>query len=243
MSDQDAFMRSIIENPDDDQIRLVFADWLEENGQPERAEFIRLQCKLAACEICNPEEADAWDWSCGHRPARRRERELLDVHKWDWMPPFLRVAAERAGSYRELAAGRLGWRRGFVESISCRWDGWLACAEEILAATPLREVTLATMPEPGDSVAVTEGYAVRMWGPDSKNYRAVAKTLRLGIKHCLEQIWPRIKTWHLPEQGRPNEATVTWNWVSGPGMTEADFAERYPNLAADPTYRRLFGPR
>ena len=25
---------------------LIFADWLEENGQAERAEFIRVQCEL-----------------------------------------------------------------------------------------------------------------------------------------------------------------------------------------------------
>ena len=30
---QDAALRqAIIENPDDDSLRLVFADWLEENG-------------------------------------------------------------------------------------------------------------------------------------------------------------------------------------------------------------------
>ncbi|MBO0700841.1 MAG: TIGR02996 domain-containing protein, partial [Zavarzinella sp.] len=39
--------------------------WLEENGQPERAEFIRVQCELARCES----------------PAlRRREAELLAAH-------------------------------------------------------------------------------------------------------------------------------------------------------------------
>ena len=43
-----AFMRAICENPDDDTARLVFADWLTEHGENDRAVFIRLQVELAA---------------------------------------------------------------------------------------------------------------------------------------------------------------------------------------------------
>src|SRR5262245_21506431 len=46
MDDSD-FMRSIIESPDDDAPRLVYADWLEEHGQTDRSAFIRVQCELA----------------------------------------------------------------------------------------------------------------------------------------------------------------------------------------------------
>ena len=41
MTPDDAFLAAIIESPDDDGPRLVYADWLEENGHPERAEFLR----------------------------------------------------------------------------------------------------------------------------------------------------------------------------------------------------------
>ncbi len=46
-TDRDAFMAAILAAPDDDLPRLVFADWLDEHGEPERAEFIRVQCELA----------------------------------------------------------------------------------------------------------------------------------------------------------------------------------------------------
>ena len=36
-----AFLQAIIANPDDNALLLVYADWLEEHGQPERAEIIR----------------------------------------------------------------------------------------------------------------------------------------------------------------------------------------------------------
>jgi uncharacterized protein (TIGR02996 family) len=42
-----AFLDDIRATPDDDAPRLIYADYLEENGQPDRAEFIRVQCELA----------------------------------------------------------------------------------------------------------------------------------------------------------------------------------------------------
>ncbi len=50
MSERRAFIRAILEDPDDDTHRLVCADWLEENGDPVRAEFIRAQVELARME-------------------------------------------------------------------------------------------------------------------------------------------------------------------------------------------------
>ena len=42
-----ALLRAVCESPDDDTPRLVLADWLEENGEPERAEFIRIGVEIA----------------------------------------------------------------------------------------------------------------------------------------------------------------------------------------------------
>lgn len=48
MTERDALIAAICANPADDTPRLVFADWCGENGDPERLEFIRLQCELHA---------------------------------------------------------------------------------------------------------------------------------------------------------------------------------------------------
>ena len=73
MTDE-AFLQAIRENPDDDMPRLIFADWLEDYTQPERAEFVRLQVALARL----PEDHPA-------RPAlQTRERGLLLDHERDW---------------------------------------------------------------------------------------------------------------------------------------------------------------
>lgn len=40
-------VRTILAQPNDDTARLVYADWLDENGDPKHAELIRVQCELA----------------------------------------------------------------------------------------------------------------------------------------------------------------------------------------------------
>ena len=52
------FLDDIVANIDDDTPRLVYADWLDENGQPERAEFIRVQCELARAEPWTPRHSE-----------------------------------------------------------------------------------------------------------------------------------------------------------------------------------------
>ena len=50
MSDRAAFLQAIIAAPEDDGLRLVYADWLDEQGSEAdsaRAQFIRLQIEAS----------------------------------------------------------------------------------------------------------------------------------------------------------------------------------------------------
>jgi uncharacterized protein (TIGR02996 family) len=47
MTDRAAFVAAIEADPDSDLPRLAWADWLDDHGEPERAELIRVQCELA----------------------------------------------------------------------------------------------------------------------------------------------------------------------------------------------------
>lgn len=51
MIDHAEFLATILDRPDDDGPRLVFADWLEEQGEAERAELIRVQCEMAGTTL------------------------------------------------------------------------------------------------------------------------------------------------------------------------------------------------
>jgi uncharacterized protein (TIGR02996 family) len=50
-----AFLEDAKDNPEDDTPRLVLADWLEDHGDPDRAQFIRVQCRLARLPEDDPE--------------------------------------------------------------------------------------------------------------------------------------------------------------------------------------------
>ncbi len=54
MSDRDALLRAIVEQPDEDTPRLVFADYLEEHDEGARAAFIRAQVELATAAPWEP---------------------------------------------------------------------------------------------------------------------------------------------------------------------------------------------
>jgi uncharacterized protein (TIGR02996 family) len=47
MSDRDALLNAIAARPEEDTPRFMYADWLEENGEPERADFVRTQVLIA----------------------------------------------------------------------------------------------------------------------------------------------------------------------------------------------------
>jgi uncharacterized protein (TIGR02996 family) len=120
MSLKDGFLRAIIESPDDDTPRLVYADWLEDHGDPPRAEFIRLQCELAHI----PEDDE-------RRPEREaRERELLARHETVWTGPLPGWVAHWE------------FRRGLVDRITLTPEALVAHGEEIFRHAPVRQALL-----------------------------------------------------------------------------------------------------
>src|SRR5947207_2720423 len=59
------FLAAIAARSDDDLPRLIFADWLDERGDADRAEFIRLQCSDdpdAAARAANLEANYRREW-------------------------------------------------------------------------------------------------------------------------------------------------------------------------------------
>ncbi len=65
------FLHAIAEEPDDLALRLIFADWLEEEGHSPRADFIRLQCRVEKLP----------DWHLEHQRQMVQARELGEEHR------------------------------------------------------------------------------------------------------------------------------------------------------------------
>lgn len=61
LSQHEAFLRAIFDTPDDDTPRLVYADFLQENGQEDDAQFIRWQCGIGPRPAVVPDFDEAFD--------------------------------------------------------------------------------------------------------------------------------------------------------------------------------------
>jgi uncharacterized protein (TIGR02996 family) len=115
------FLRTICASPEDDTVRLVYADWLDEHGDPERAEFIRLQ--VAQGDRPRLYDADYF-----------RAEALLKMNRNRWLAE---VPALTGIEWDDVP------RRGFVCAVRARAAGaLLGHHEQLFAAAPVQVVTL-----------------------------------------------------------------------------------------------------
>src|SRR5262245_56449896 len=119
MASEQSFLEAISADPDDDAVRLIFADWLEEQGdraRNARGEFIRVQLELERLPDDDPRRPDLI----------RRERALLAHHRAVW----LGALAQRLE--------RCDFVRGLPERICCDAAVFLEEAEALFRLGPVR---------------------------------------------------------------------------------------------------------
>jgi uncharacterized protein (TIGR02996 family) len=119
MASDFAFLREIVAHPDDDAPRLIYADWLEEHGDP-RGEFIRLQCELARLPDGGPQRGRL----------KTRSEQLLSGRHIRW--------ANDIGALVNSWA----YQRGFVEEIRLAASQFIKHAVQIFGLAPVRHVKL-----------------------------------------------------------------------------------------------------
>lgn len=95
----------------DDAPRLVYADWLQGQGDP-LGEFIMLQCERARLDRWDPKQ----------KAMREREEHMLGMYRSRWLP--------------ELTANVV-WSRGFIERIRISYPFDRAAIANVLAMAPL----------------------------------------------------------------------------------------------------------
>lgn len=124
MRHDESFLRDVILHPDDDVPRLIYADWLQDHGDPARAEFIRLQIERANPSTDRTRRAALWE----------RERQLLWDHELRWTAP-LHGLVQRAR-----------FVRGFVEQVFVFANDFLPHAEALFRLAPVRHLILTASP-------------------------------------------------------------------------------------------------
>lgn len=111
-------LAAVINSPDDNGPRYAYADWCQQNGDPERAEFIRVQCALFSNPLDDNERNEL----------NRREQELLNERGWDW--------AEEFG----LDITEWVFERGFIERVEMRLETSAEHILHVLSKAPIRHL-------------------------------------------------------------------------------------------------------
>lgn len=119
MSTETALLRAIRDMPDEDTPRLIYADFLDEEGYSPRAEFIRVQIERAQLPEHDPRRA----------PLEDREHELLGEYECAWL-------GVEPDQVNELA----GWvfERGFVNEVAAPPSFMNGPGTDLCAAHPVR---------------------------------------------------------------------------------------------------------
>ncbi|MCA9067319.1 MAG: TIGR02996 domain-containing protein [Planctomycetaceae bacterium] len=117
----DQILQAIIDNPEDDIVRLIYADWLEECGESDRAELIRIQCEAEEIAKTNPFRA---------RQLNTRARKLLAQKEEIWLGRLY-------GSLRDRV-----YRRGFLFQVRILASALLKNMDKFLELGPIHHVTL-----------------------------------------------------------------------------------------------------
>ncbi|HEY1191631.1 MAG TPA: TIGR02996 domain-containing protein [Gemmata sp.] len=125
MTDHDALYRAVLNNPDDDTLRLVYADALEESGDPRRAAFVRAHVELSRVPEYAPEAVQA---------RYHNQKQKADGGRWITQLPPLPEG---------LAWARDPFRRGLPAAVQAR-DGaaFANHAEELFARYPIEALEL-----------------------------------------------------------------------------------------------------
>jgi uncharacterized protein (TIGR02996 family) len=111
-------LADVLASPEDEGLRRVCADWLEDHGDPTRADFIRTQLELAHLPPSSPRRAELED----------REDDLLVEHEERWLGPLPEALFE--------------WRfhGGFVDEVVLMGQPWLDGCEALFVAHPAGRV-------------------------------------------------------------------------------------------------------
>ncbi|AMV23562.1 Leucine Rich repeats (2 copies) [Gemmata sp. SH-PL17] len=126
MNDRDALYRAVLDNPDDDTLRLVYADALEESGDPRRAAFIRTHVELSRLPEYDP---------FAIRSRYHDQKKKVDGGRWITELPPLPDG---------LSWARDPFRRGLPGAIQANNGGtFVAHADELFARYPIESLELA----------------------------------------------------------------------------------------------------
>jgi uncharacterized protein (TIGR02996 family) len=137
MNEERAFLLAIAAQPDDDTRKLAFADWLDEQGDHPRAEYIRGQIALAQVTVDSEvyvrriAPGQVTPESERYVELIERGRDLFEAHHAEW-----------ESGLRRQGAIHVDFHKGFPTSIRIQAADYLKNGQEIFATAPVTSVKL-----------------------------------------------------------------------------------------------------
>jgi uncharacterized protein (TIGR02996 family) len=216
----EGFLHALRDDPDDDASRLIYADWLDDHGDCERADFIRLQVRLSQIKPGDPErpalaalsqeavKAETERW-LGARPSFLKawsfrggllDRLVLDASATmaDLVPlleahPVREVVLGAPGILRPLACSPA---LSLIRSLSCSWSSDCHFLLDSPYLRGLRELSLEGKDVTNDvarSVARSAGLS------ELRVLRLHSTSLSdAGVVHLLRRgVLPKLAAWHV----------------------------------------------
>lgn len=148
--EQEALLRAVSAEPDDDNPRLAYADWLADHDQAERGEFIRLQCEHARCVRAGKLFAQA-----------EREQELLSQHGDLWQAEYPVIPGVTWS----------GFWRGFPGVTVLNAGTLVRNANKIWGAAPVESVVLLRLDQKNAAALAASAYLNRVRVLELRSYR------------------------------------------------------------------------
>ncbi len=130
---ENPFLREVIEHPDDDEVRLIYADFLEEQGDP-RGEFIRVQCELDKMPLYDPRRQDLLSHST----------QLLRDHESQWAEEL------------QQDVKKISFRRGFIATVTVLARRFAAEGDSLFDSTPIDWLRLNRLGGAGERLAESD---------------------------------------------------------------------------------------
>lgn len=130
---RDSLLRAILDDPHDVDLRLVFADFLSDNGQEDRGDFIRVECDIA--RICEGNRTGKPEPDAERLDSLIARQSELMQNIWEtggWFDPLP----------KHLISDCVH-RRGFVEEVYCSLADWREYGPSLMRSQPLLRVTLS----------------------------------------------------------------------------------------------------
>ncbi len=199
MSDEAGLISAILSAPEDDTLRLVYADWLEERGEFLRANYLRLEGRCGISPV--PAELEChWDEQLPppelrYSPVLRRLTEAAKSIAPGWLASVSRIRHEILTLLRRVTTPISGSiANGSIAEVgpsTARWQAAIEDLRELFEPYVGEETTRERLSIPVDytvfTTVVSGGLAYPEEGPWDFNFDALfdlTEMVRRTIGYC-----------------------------------------------------------